>query len=347
MKISEAYAKIPADISGAMSKNRFQFEVLWGASKMFDLFDNEDFCVVFDYKCDIEVHLPTSFEFYQIKTHKVQLPYTLAKISRKEEGGASILGKLFLIKNAIDSTVKTKVVIVSNAYLKIGSKIYSEYEEIQFDRLDDVAQQKIREALKSELGGEIDLTNVSFLYTSMSLLETKEALCGKIACCFEKIMGCELIKPVALTRLIIETANSRACYELKTTAYKDLIQKKGITKQELLRMLSRHASLTDIAVSEAEVFIKKTILSPRQRRAYNHSLIFITKQLSSPSELSRKVADVANFLTENQDSLPDSELETLEMLYSQFDGSFSIEYSESDKKVFLLIVLLKWIGGKI
>ena len=44
--------------------------MLWGASKMFDLFDKENFCIVFDYKCDIEVHLGNSLEFYQVKTHK-------------------------------------------------------------------------------------------------------------------------------------------------------------------------------------------------------------------------------------------------------------------------------------
>ena len=52
-----------------MSKNRFRQELCWGISKMFDLFDKEDFCVVFDYKCDIEIHFNNSVEFYQIKTH--------------------------------------------------------------------------------------------------------------------------------------------------------------------------------------------------------------------------------------------------------------------------------------
>ena len=55
--LNEIYNKIPYEISGSMSKNRFRLELYWGISHMFDLFDKEDFCVVFDYKCDIEVHL--------------------------------------------------------------------------------------------------------------------------------------------------------------------------------------------------------------------------------------------------------------------------------------------------
>ena len=53
--VVDVYTKIPYDLSGSISKNRFRQELCWGISKMFDLFDKEDFCVVFDYKCDIEI----------------------------------------------------------------------------------------------------------------------------------------------------------------------------------------------------------------------------------------------------------------------------------------------------
>ena len=46
MSITDEYTKIPYDLSGAISKNRFRLEMLWGASKMFDLFDKDDFCIV-------------------------------------------------------------------------------------------------------------------------------------------------------------------------------------------------------------------------------------------------------------------------------------------------------------
>lgn len=83
MNTEDSYMKLPYDLSGASSKNRFRLEILWGASKMFDLYDAGDFCIVFDYKCDIEVHFKDSLEFYQIKTHKVQSPYTFNTLSKK------------------------------------------------------------------------------------------------------------------------------------------------------------------------------------------------------------------------------------------------------------------------
>lgn len=91
--VVDVYTKIPYDLSGSISKNRFRQELCWGISKMFDLFDKEDFCVVFDYKCDIEIHFNDSIEFYQIKTHKIQSPYKFSNLKRHKDG-PSIIAKL-------------------------------------------------------------------------------------------------------------------------------------------------------------------------------------------------------------------------------------------------------------
>ncbi len=351
MNIYDEYDKIPCELSGSMSKNRFRLEMLWGASKMFDLFDQDDFCVVFDYKCDVEIHLPDSIEFYQVKSHKIQSPYllsALSKMGKAKDGTAlpSILGKLFLITNAVDKTVKPKVAIVSNAFLKIDKKVISKFEEICLDSLDDAEKKKIRDSLKSELGCDADLSNVYFLYTSMNLLKPENDLCGKIVGSFEKIMGCEPKKPNALYRLIKETVEQKACYELTTTDYKELILKKGITKQELQTLLNMHAEIADTSIDEAKMFIENNFTDIRQRRKYKASLVLITEQLFKSSDLRQKEKDVADYLDENQDMLPDNQLDTLEMLHNEFHKNFPIEYSESDIKVFLMIVMFKWEDGK-
>ncbi len=42
MSVTDDYSKLPFELSGASSKNRFRLEMLCGASKMFDLFDEDD-----------------------------------------------------------------------------------------------------------------------------------------------------------------------------------------------------------------------------------------------------------------------------------------------------------------
>ena len=346
MSVKEDYSRLPFELSGASSKNRFRLEMLWGASKMFDLFDEDDFCVVFDYKCDIEVHLNNSLEFYQVKTHKVQTPYTFTTLSKQDKTGKSIIGKLFLLKNALDPKAAFKVAIVSNSYLKIGNKIYSESEILDFGSLDTKSQQAVRKALNDELGSTIDLNNVGFIYTSMNLLDPDNDLRGKIVGSFEKIMGCEPIKPNALYRLVKDSVETKACYEMASSNYDELIRNKGITKKELYDMLSKHASLTDNSIANAEKFIDTNITAPSMIRKYKTSLISITRYYSSSEELKSNEKHIADYLTENESILPDNQVDAVNFLYNKFESHFSVEFSESDRKVFILIVLLKWEGGK-
>jgi hypothetical protein len=90
--------KLPYDLSGSMSKNRFRNEMLWGLKKVFELHKSEnDYVVVFDYACDIEIHLRENYEYYQIKTQNNNNPYKINKLYRKTKG-KSILGKLYVLK---------------------------------------------------------------------------------------------------------------------------------------------------------------------------------------------------------------------------------------------------------
>ncbi|MBQ6851159.1 MAG: DUF4297 domain-containing protein [Oscillospiraceae bacterium] len=346
MSVSDNYSKLPFDLAGASSKNRFRLEMLWGASKMFDLFDEDDFCVVFDYKCDIEVHLNDSLEFYQIKTHKVQSPYTFATLSKQDKTGKSIIGKLFLLKNTLDPTAKFKVAIVSNAYLKIEKKVYSDVEYLDFSCLNVKTQQAVRKALNNELGPDIDLNNIGFIYTSMNLLDPDNDLRGKIVGSFEKIMGCEPDKPNALYRLVKDSVEIKACYEMVSNSYEELVKNKGITKQELYDMLCRHATIADNSISNVEKFIEDNINAPSMLKKYKSSLVSIVKYGPISAELKSNEKLIVSYLNENDELLPDNRLDTVNMLYSVFSSNFSVEFSEIDIRVFILLILFKWEGGK-
>ena len=342
----EAYSKIPYDLSGATSKNRFRLEMLWGASKMFDLFDKDELCVIFDYKCDIEIHFSESFGFYQIKTHKVQNPYKFSTIAKQDKSGKSIFGKLYLLRNGLDSSTPIKLAIVSNAFLKIGKKTYSDSEVLRFSDLDDSVRRAISKSLSDELGDKINFEDIEFIYTSMNLLDPENDLKGKIVGCFEKIMACEPEKPNALYRLIVDTVESKACYEMKSYDYDELKKNKGITKAELYSMLSQHSAYVDTAVEKAEKFIDDNYSSPRQIRKYKTSLVTITKDYWMSVELKDREKQISEFLYENEDELPDNQIETLDFLFDSFNSYFSVEYSEIDRRVFMLLVLLKWEDGK-
>ncbi len=146
---TDAYNQIPYELSGARSKNRFRQELLWGVSKLFDLFDTPEFCVVFDFKCDIEVHYPDALEFYQMKTQKVIEPYTFRQLSSIKKGAKnSDIGQLYLLRNITHNGIDVRVAIVSNRFFKHGKIIYSDIETLQFSDLDIETQKSITDILR-------------------------------------------------------------------------------------------------------------------------------------------------------------------------------------------------------
>ena len=121
MGLKEQYMLMPYDLSGSRSKNRFRIELLWGIDKMLELMESDkSFTMVFDYVCDIEVHMQDELEFYQIKTHsKSQGAYTtksLTKVDGKHSQG-SILGKLYVLNEK--SGRNNLIAIVSNSPYKM------------------------------------------------------------------------------------------------------------------------------------------------------------------------------------------------------------------------------------
>ena len=349
MSLINTYNLIPYDIAGSMSKNRFRQEILWGVSKMFDLFDKSNFCVVFDYKCDIEVHLDDSLELYQIKTHKIQTPYKFTELSKIGDKKNSIIAKLFLLQDITNDDMLIKCALVSNAFLQVKKKTFSEFEMLDFSNLDDDSQLVIKRALQSELSRDvIDLCNISYIYTSMDLVSPEDAIKGKITGSFERIKGCEPVKPNALCRLIIDTAKEKACYEFVSQDYDDLIRRKGITKTELNFILDKYKDETNNSVEQIKEHIEKNYPSARNRKKLKSALVKIVEAEYNSRELQSKEKQNSAYILECESSgtVADSIEEIADDLILQFGEGFPIEYSKEEVFVFMLLIIKRWEDGR-
>ena len=343
MALADIYGRIPHDLSGSMSKNRFRQELFWGVSRMFDLFDREDFCVIFDYKCDVEVHFNDSIEFYQIKTHKVQSPYKFTTLKRID-GNQSIIAKLFLLKDASSPETPIRCALVSNAFFQIGNTPIADVETFCFAELDAASQKKIKKALQDELQrGEVDLNDLRYIYTSMNLLDPQNDLKGKITGSFEKIKGCEPVKPNALYRLIVETVQERACYELRAFDYDELVKRKGMTKTELNSMLDRYIEKSDDSVDQVLSLIDQRQISAREKKNLKAALAKIVEMEYKETELQRKEQEFSEYIEE---TIANETTEQIaDMLLERFGSTFPIDYTNQEKYVFLLLIAKRWEGG--
>lgn len=338
MSIPVYYLSLPHDLSGSRSKNRFRAELLWGVSKILDLMEEgQDFTMVFDYACDIEVHYENGFEFFQIKTHGRSKSYTTKRLT-KVEGEGSILGKLYvLLKDGFASVVS--VAVVSNI----------PYSSMPADRLvncfmslPDKDRQAISRSLRDELGiDSIDLSKMFYVQTNMDLEHPDDAVRGKLTLAFERIKKCEPTNPNALYRLIADTVSEKACYEYSADDYNEILRLKGLTRKQFDELLDLHAEKSKTGISAATEYIDQ-LPNIRDRMIYKRSLPNVLKLLSTSWPIKAIESEIAQFLYKNDVGDMES---AIEFLTSGFDNRFPIEVSRADKVVLYIVVIKRFENG--
>lgn len=340
---SDYYMSLPYDVSGSLSKNRFRLELLWGISKMLDVYENENFIIIFDYVCDIEVHLQDRFEFYQIKTHKGNKVHSIADITRLKNG-KSILGKLVILKKD-DEATNIKLALVSNSYLKDDEKIHTEDEEIRISTINEKSLKKITEALNKELKKtDVDISELYYIFTPMNLINPENDIIGQIITSFIKFKGCEPKKPNALYRLIYDIVSCKACYELEIDDYKMIVEKKGITKAEFDKLLNCHLDTADNSVELTRKYINE-IQSYKERRDMKLALGNLITDLQISKELQTQEISMAAYINENYHKFPDSFEQCIDLLIKEYEQKFSAEYSKSERRIFIVLILKRFEEG--
>ncbi len=343
MQNEDYYMSLPYDVSGSLSKNRFRLELLWGISKMLDIYDSTDFTMVFDYVCDIEVHVDNAFEFYQLKTHKGDKTYSEKDII-KLKNGHSILGKLYVLKRTEDYP-NVKLAIVSNAYFKDGKVVRSDVEEIDLSSISQTSIDKVCSALKEELKlTTIDISNIYYIFTSMNLNEPQNDIIGKIVTSFTRIKGCEPKKPFALYRLIYDTVSGKACCELTQADYRQLVSNKGMTKAEFDGLLNCHLDTADNSVELTKEYID-SIQDFKDRRRMKAAFAKMFPDLQTSKELQSKEKEIAGYVVKMFDELPDNFEDCVDALINKFGASFSLEYTKLEVYVFIVLILKRLEEG--
>ena len=332
---------LPFDLSGSRSKNRFRLELLWGISRMLDLMEStNDFTIVFDFVCDIEVHLDNEFEFYQIKTHKESQPkYTVKNLVRVKDGEqGSILGKLFALNTT--RNIPVKIVLVCNAPFKALS---DDPGENCLESLSQSNKSAIIEAIKKELGtNNVDLSNSYYLYTPMNLLQPENEIKGQLIATFEKVKGSEPLNPNALYRLVFDTVSEKACYEFDVNDYEQIKKLKGISRDEFDRMLDTHLSNEKTGIKQTIDYINK-MKGIHEKKSYKNALNSLLPKMARSRVIQSMEFMMAKTLEEHSE-ISDVE-DAIDVLTDLYHDKFPVEYSNAEKTVCYMIVIHKYVEG--
>lgn len=341
--------QLPFDLSGSRSKNRFRYEILWGLSKLYDIYnENESFVMVFDYACDIEVHKKDGLDFYQVKTKKDGAVYTQKALLTKKkikdtDKSFSILGRLYSL--ADNSNKNIHVSLVSNKPFEDSSKKkHTTVETLDFIDLDEDVKITIESTIKEELKASTspDVSKISFIFTSVNLLNPDDTLRGKTSKFFLEVTGEEPKKPNALYDLLVQEISERACYEFKLNSYTDILSRKGISKEYIDRILSNYTQKIDIAVKKASKFIDDNIVKTIEKSKLKTMLGKIISDIENSNQvILSNEKQIVQYIFSNQNKFDVEAKEFIEILVCERSGIFPLEYSKEYIYVFFVLILMK------
>lgn len=286
----ESYMALPCDLSGSRTKNRFRTELLWGIDRILESLNEDDFAVVFDYLCDIEVVLEDSISFYQVKTSASH--YTIAKLCNSVKDAPSIVAKLYELRNARKDD-RVRLAIVSNAHLKcIGDRLPAP-GEISFLELDNKDQSKIKDSIERYCGVEAELSYLRYIYVAIDLNQPDDVIMGKLISEFKRFRNCEPIKPNALYGALKGLVEEKACCEKSQKTFADVIANKAITKKEMDRLFALYEDKVDPAVEQTRSWI---LTQPFAVQREMHRALAIVMHEPVRPTLKMKVVDAIEFI---------------------------------------------------
>lgn len=339
MSLDTTYSILPKDLSGSRTKNRFRQEILWVISKIYDLYleNPDDFFVIFDYVCDIEVGFNDTLHFYQVKTKDTSSPFSISDLIRKKNG-RSYLSLLFSLK--VNDQIKS-INVVSNTKLSIKNTILQNSEIIPFENLEDHEKRKIEDHLKAESILVTDLKDSFFIRSDFCINNPDTLLIGKTVEFLENAKGIKLSEPKLIYNYIKGLVDRKASYELNTIDLNDTIDKKGIKRSEIDNILNnllgadryREITLSKIEAlngdyNYGEILLLKTAL-PR-----------IFKYGITSKTIEALIVDISNCINENESTIQDLKLsEIIDYVYNCIE--WDIIKDKSERKCLILLTLTK------
>lgn len=347
------YMSLPYDLSGAMSKNRFRNEMLWGLSLIFDSYiAQKDFVAIFDYVCDVELHSDGEFAFYQLKTSSGTTPYSTKKLTtykKDSEEAHSIIGKLFLIKNALSpQATNHKVAIVSNVPIRLNNKTYTNFPEVCIGSVEQEVIDGFTLCLQEEFPDikKFDFTSVYYILSTIDLFNPHDTLLGRTVTFYQQVTGSEPTKPKTLYRAFSDAISNCACYEMEIHTYNELVAYKGITSSQVENIINQYSDNANDSVAKCKEYIENLycddfVACLKTKRALEQIVI----DLQRDKILQRKEQEIQSWILENSGLLKGSKAEVADFLIERCQFSFPIEYNRIQMWTMYLLIFIRMEEG--
>lgn len=243
----------------------------------------------------------------------------------------------------LHSVDEIKKVIVVNVPLKTSDNVtHSTDREISFDKIDEVSKRKIAEYLIKECNVQtVDLSDCYYLYTSMDLFNPHDSLLGKTINFFVDVYGEEPKRAKVLFQTMTDTIEMKACYEQRCINYDEVILKKGISRNELQKILEKHIDISDESIQIVKQEIKEIYPEFSVCTKMNAALVAVTKELRTNKVLIKIEQSIVKYILGNLELFDGEIVDSILLLDNVYKKEFPVEYTFQERHSLYIMVIVR------
>lgn len=347
MGIDDAYSLYEADVSGSRSKNRFSYEIYWGIDRFLrELMNSDDFTMVFDYVCDVEIHHGDKLEFFQVKSKKDAGSYTVRALTKKEPSKQhSIIGTLYKLRHTEikNNMPKSKLAIVSNLHLGVSDNLRIPNSELMLETIAEENRSNFLSAIRKEFPNEeIDLSDVCFINSDLGISTVRETMVGRVESFFVQLYSEDPVKPGALLNLLMQEAVEKANYEFPVNSRIEAVEKKGFSSERFKLIMGRYAEQSVSILEQCKKYIQEAEKNLARRLKYITVLPDVISRLRMDFHWQELEEKIKVDILAQSNSLEAAQIFGLVKQYIPISTvEFPIELSSEEIELLCLVVMIK------
>lgn len=242
--------------AGAQTFDKYRYQYHWALYRVLTEHDaDKEYAVFVEFHedvviCDSLDSKEANFEFNQVKTTSKNFTTNeLIKLKKKVKG-TSILSKL--VSGALGKSYASKLTnlnLVSVYPFKLDFKVDGvTFDKITLEDLSETQIEKLQNAIKDELGEEVELPeNLQFVVSSLSEKNYQNDVIASIANLIEKLHPESYCKPNDIYRLLIDEINKKGVVTDDFTKWDDLLNKKALTSRTVNTVISQFTNVKNEA----------------------------------------------------------------------------------------------------
>lgn len=282
MDTFDLFATVPADMGGALAKDRLDFQGHWAITLLLEEYMSsaDNFVILFDYHDDVVLLKNDRAYFYQVKTSTTESCWT-----EKNLTGTYKKYLLSLYKHLIDFAHNTEsLCLISNVPLEINSALTKDGKLKNF-------KQKYLDKLSESIKKKYELIGIdkrfieimSFKVASLDLDKDDEHIEGIFAAFIRAAAPDSDIDPYVVLSCLCRYIAKRNNFTATTLSGKELKSKKGVSRVELANLIQQinTIKMRDSMLELKNVLSSESTLTLRRKDSIVHNFMLIYKELLS------------------------------------------------------------------